>query len=161
MIDDSDADPSRSPKRRRIRSDSNTPQYSSSPDELWASNDHGASGTPRRTSTNHRDYNGADPGRHSVGTASEGSTDELHRDHRVRRNSSYRDVESWSRSRRQSRTQSPPAYSALTPEAETPPPKAQPSFVPYKQKMLLRGHRRGVAAVRISPNGKLIASCCK
>ena len=32
------------------------------------------------------------------------------------------------------------------------------NYVPY---MTLRGHKRGVAAVRFSPDGKWIASCCK
>lgn len=41
------------------------------------------------------------------------------------------------------------------------PPKKKASFVRYTQKMVLRGHRRGVAAVRFSPNGRLIASCCQ
>lgn len=31
----------------------------------------------------------------------------------------------------------------------------------YKQKMVLKGHRKGVAAVRFSPDGRMIASCCK
>lgn len=41
------------------------------------------------------------------------------------------------------------------------PSKKKVSFVRYTQKMVLRGHRRGVAAVRFSPNGRLIASCCQ
>lgn len=41
------------------------------------------------------------------------------------------------------------------------PSKKKASFVRYTQKMVLRGHRRGVAAVRFSPNGRLIASCCQ
>lgn len=32
------------------------------------------------------------------------------------------------------------------------------NYVPY---MTLRGHKRAVAAVKISPDGKWIASCCK
>ena len=32
------------------------------------------------------------------------------------------------------------------------------NYVPY---MTLRGHKRGVAAVKFSPDGKWIASCCK
>lgn len=41
------------------------------------------------------------------------------------------------------------------------PSKRKASFVRYRQKMVLRGHRRGVAAVRFSPDGRLIASCCQ
>lgn len=32
------------------------------------------------------------------------------------------------------------------------------NYMPY---MTLRGHKRGVAAVKFSPDGKWIASCCK
>lgn len=31
----------------------------------------------------------------------------------------------------------------------------------YKPRLILRGHKRAVAAVRFSPDGKYIASCCK
>jgi COMPASS component SWD3 len=34
---------------------------------------------------------------------------------------------------------------------------ARLNYVPY---MTLRGHKRGVAAVKFSPDGKWIASCC-
>jgi COMPASS component SWD3 len=33
--------------------------------------------------------------------------------------------------------------------------------VNYQPHMTLKGHKRGVAAVRFSPNGKWIASCCE
>ena len=38
---------------------------------------------------------------------------------------------------------------------------SRPLGVHYKPYMTLRGHKRGVAAVRFSPNGKWIASCCE
>ena len=34
-------------------------------------------------------------------------------------------------------------------------------FRPYEETMVLRGHRRGVAAVKFSPDGSRVASCCK
>ena len=43
-------------------------------------------------------------------------------------------------------------------EREPSPPKPPP-FRPYVEHMTLKGHRRGVAAVKISPDGKWIASC--
>ena len=33
--------------------------------------------------------------------------------------------------------------------------------VQYKQRLILRGHRKGVACVRFSPDGNWIASCCQ
>lgn len=38
---------------------------------------------------------------------------------------------------------------------------SRPLGVHYKPYMTLRGHKRGVAAVRFSPNGKWVASCCE
>ena len=58
---------------------------------------------------------------------------------------------------------SPPPYSRISTPITTPRelPARPPQYLPYKQKMVLKGHKRGVAAVRFSPNGRLIASCCK
>ena len=58
---------------------------------------------------------------------------------------------------------SPPPYSRISTPIATPRelPARPPQYLPYKQKMVLKGHKRGVAAVRFSPNGRLIASCCK
>lgn len=58
---------------------------------------------------------------------------------------------------------SPPPYSRISTPIATPRelPTRPPQYLPYKQKMVLKGHKRGVAAVRLSPNGRLIASCCK
>lgn len=60
-------------------------------------------------------------------------------------------------------SRSPPPYSRLSTPIATPrePLIAPPQYVSYKQKMVLKGHKRGVAAVQFSPNGRLIASCCK
>jgi len=54
-----------------------------------------------------------------------------------------------------------PAYSIAT---GTPPPVEEikeVKYVPYREKMVLKGHKRGVAAVRFSPDGRMIASCCE
>ena len=62
-----------------------------------------------------------------------------------------------------SQSPSPPPYSRLSSPIATPrtPPVRPPRYEPYKEKMVLKGHRKGVAAVRFSPDGRLIASCCK
>ncbi|KAI9673885.1 MAG: WD domain protein [Caeruleum heppii] len=39
------------------------------------------------------------------------------------------------------------------------PPISSPPTLHYRQKLILRGHKKGVAAVRFSPDGKWIASC--
>ena len=58
---------------------------------------------------------------------------------------------------------SPPPYSRISTPIATPRelPTRPPQYLPYRQKMVLRGHKRGVATVRFSPNGRLIASCCR
>lgn len=56
-----------------------------------------------------------------------------------------------------SNTQSPAEEET---EVDTPGgPPAQPTELDYKIHMTLKGHKRGVAAVKFSPNGKWIASC--
>lgn len=45
--------------------------------------------------------------------------------------------------------------------APSQPPEARQLEFHYKPKLILRGHKRGVAAVKFSPDGKWIASCCK
>ena len=151
ITDNSESERSRSAKRRRINS---VETRYSSPDELAASSDHEphyhqrTNSIPYRDPADHirrRDYNDTD---------SEDSPDEL--DHTV--HTFYRD--SWSRSQRQSRDAPSNPSPMITPRIATPPRK-EATFVPYKQKMVLRGHRRGVAAVRFSPDGRSIASCCE
>ena len=58
---------------------------------------------------------------------------------------------------------SPPPYSRISTPITTPRelPARPPQYLPYRQKMALKGHKRAVATVRFSPNGRLIASCCK
>lgn len=58
-------------------------------------------------------------------------------------------------------TNGPSVQSPVPSRGSATPPKRKASFVRYRQKMVLRGHRRGVAAVRFSPDGRLIASCCQ
>lgn len=60
-------------------------------------------------------------------------------------------------------SQSPPPYSRISSPVVTPrtPPIRPPQYVPYKEKTVLKGHRKGIAAVRFSPDGRFIASCCK
>ncbi len=58
-------------------------------------------------------------------------------------------------------SKSPPPYSRLSTPIATPRdiPTAPPQYVPYREKMVLKGHKKGVASVKFSPNGRLIASC--
>ena len=60
-----------------------------------------------------------------------------------------------------SRSPSAPAYSRIsTPLASpAPEPPKEAVYTPYKLKMTLKGHKRGIAMVRVSPDGKMIASC--
>lgn len=58
-------------------------------------------------------------------------------------------------------SKSPPPYSRISTPVATPRelPIAPPQYVPYREKMVLKGHKKGVASVKFSPNGRLIASC--
>lgn len=59
-------------------------------------------------------------------------------------------------------SRSPPPYSRISTPVATPrePLIAPPQFVPYREKLCLKGHKRAVTAVKFSPDGRLIASCC-
>ncbi|KAL8874237.1 MAG: hypothetical protein Q9174_000393 [Haloplaca sp. 1 TL-2023] len=177
-MDGNDSDTLRlpSPKRRRVNG-THTPSRYSSPDELAASSDHATPTYRRRTSSSniHR-RNSADYRRRSYEGASdpEESPDEL--DHTYP--PFYR--EKWNRNLRIPPTMSrhvtpdaPSEISLLTPpeapgtpatpaapsETPLPPPPKEAHYLPYRQKMVLKGHQRGVAAVRFSPKGNMIASC--
>ena len=164
-MDGANLETRRSPKRRRVNG-SHGPSRYSSPDELAASSDHEPTYHRRTSSNTHR---GSTEHRHpSYGTSDpEDSPDEL--DHTI--HTFYRN--SWSRNLRPtaSRHETPEAPSEISmltplevpasPVTPPPPPVREATYRPYREKFVLKGHKRGVAAVRFSPNGALIASCCE
>ncbi|KAL8841947.1 MAG: hypothetical protein Q9170_000727 [Blastenia crenularia] len=166
-MDGFDRLPLRSPKRRRING-SHTPSRYSSPDELAASSDHETSAYNCRTSSNNPRWTSAEHQRRSYKASKpEDSPDELdHTSHSFYREDGKRNLRPPA-----SRyvTPDPPAasdISALTPVQEPaspatplPPALKEARYFPFKQRMVLKGHQRGVSAVRFSPTGDMIASC--
>ena len=148
-MEDSDIEQSRSPKRRRIKDDNGTPRYGS-PDELSADLDYDHSYVDRRDSG----FRGRRSALRDIAYPGSASPDEL--DHTI---PTPQASDSYDRSESSSREES----STSTPRARSPVPTKQRDavFVPYKERAVLRGHKRGVAAVRFSPNGNMIASCCE
>ncbi|KAF2495657.1 WD40 repeat-like protein [Lophium mytilinum] len=123
----------RSPKRRR-----STDNYVESP--------------PRRRSLSHSPTHGSPkynlterPARRSYSRAD--SDDEADRRY-------YRDRRSPRSSRSRSRRRSRSPSGAIV----TPPPE-KPTQLHYQPYFILRGHKKGVAAVKFSPDGRWIASC--
>jgi len=141
-MDESDFESSPSPKRRRTMS-----RYSS-PDELAASPDHEPRYARRissREESRRQSYHDE---------VSEGSPDELNDSvHEFYRGNS-------NRGRGTSHTTSSRDQSVMTARSRLSPDR-EVSYVQYEQKLVLKGHRRGVAAVKFSPDGRCIASCCK
>ena len=157
FMDDSDIEQSRSPKRRRVNGDSHDTSRYSSPDELAASSDHEAPYIRRRSSNILRDRETAGESRRRSydESPSDESPDEL--DHTI--HTFYRDNRT--RSRRESRDQSVSGQSLRSIGSSPWKSIRKERPLRYKQKLVLRGHKRGVAAVRFSPDGLLIASCCE
>ena len=180
---------SRYPKRRRVSSTvkdkaprvisplkDKIPVRFSSPDELAANSEHEyfyAHRTPshllrdcgdrgRRYSTAATSRESPDELDHTVGHAADHTVD--HTIHHFYRGSFSKKAREPPRAPHdRSPTRSPPPYSRISTPIESPrsPPIRPPQYVPYKQKMVLKGHRKGVAAVSFSPDGRLIASCCE
>ncbi len=120
-------------KRRRVYEDSeaSTPRYSS-PDELGDHKPYRSSKlSTRQDRARSRSY--------------DGSIDELDHTYHARSRSRSSSVGSARSSRSSADAPSPPAY--------------KPLKLNYKTKFILKGHRKGVAQVRFSPDGRWIASC--
>ena len=148
-----DSESSRSQKRRRITNSGQPTSRYSSPDELAASSDHEFRYRRRASSSAHKDLAGSRrQSYHDVD--SDESPDEL--DHTV--HTFYRDKRA--RGRRNPDSMSSREQSAVTTKSR-PSPERKPSYMKYKQILVLKGHRRGVAAVKFSPDGRCIASCCE
>lgn len=54
-----------------------------------------------------------------------------------------------------------PVPSPLPPSPSPIPSPRKALYSPYAEKLVMKGHRRGVASVRFSPDGRMIASCCE
>ena len=151
IMDDFDSE-RRTTKRRRIDSISRSESRYSSPDELAAPSDHEARYRRRRSSTFQKEL-GEYRKQSYHGDTSDDSPDELdHTAHTFYRQKGRRHTISNSSSGRSQSLVS--ARSRFTPEEKS-------RYTPYRQKLVLRGHRKGVAAVKFSPDGRCIASCCK
>ncbi|KAI4263782.1 MAG: hypothetical protein L6R42_001090 [Xanthoria sp. 1 TBL-2021] len=160
------------PKRRRINGNHSSSRYSS-PDELAASSDHDTPTFHRRTSSKNLSRTSAETQRRSYeeDSPAEDSPDELdHTIHTFYRGGLRRNLKPTAS--RHATPDAPSEISLLTPiqapaspttsvppTTPLPPAVNEARYLPYKQQMVLKGHRKGVAAVRFSPKGDKIASC--
>ncbi|KAI4202708.1 MAG: hypothetical protein LQ350_002374 [Teloschistes chrysophthalmus] len=168
--------PLRSPKRRRVNGNLSPARYSS-PDELAGSSDHETPLTyhRRRTSSSNLRRTPTDHRRRSYERSDPDSPDELDHTtyptfwHDKNRREGLRPPTAASRHVTPETPRSEismltlpaqsPEYPPLSPATPLPPPPKQARYLPYRLKMVLRGHKKGVAAVRFSPTGDMIASC--
>lgn len=157
-----------SPKRRRL--DSNTDDHSSpthsSADELAPSSPSQPT-SPRLRSFTHRrstEISTSTP-THDRDDSQEESPDEL--DHTFTYHPTkqvyLRHPPSIPSTTQDSPAAEIPSSPVPTPEAEPEPsqPEDTRPRLNFKPKLILRGHKRGVCAVKFSPDGQWIASCCE
>lgn len=138
-------------KRRRLDESYDHASRYSSPDELAASSDLEESHVRRASRVIPRDSHDRQQ-RSFDDSDAEDSPDELaihtlYRDGRVR-------------SRRQSTEESVHEDTNGAGNVRSPSPVRKRPTVRYKPGIVLKAHKKGVAAVKISPDGQLIASCC-
>ncbi|KAL8818936.1 MAG: hypothetical protein Q9223_002525 [Gallowayella weberi] len=145
------------PKRRRANNGARSPSRYSSPDELAAHSNIEPPTYHRRTSSKNLSRPAAETPRRSYdGSPREDSPDEL--DHTI--HTFYRHSPTRSEISQLTPLQAPASPATSLPPATPLPPTSQEArFLPYKPKMVLKGHSKGVAAVRFSPKGDMIASC--
>ncbi|MCJ1309711.1 WD domain protein [Agyrium rufum] len=147
-------------KRRRIDNDSSMARYSS-PDELAANSDYETSFVRRSGNNSRRESANIHQQRAYSDLDSQDSQDELdptpHTFYRASKGRGLTDSPRTTPSQNDSQDVSPEPLPAES--SSVTPIREESAYVGYKEKMVLRGHRKGVAAVRFSPDGQFIASC--
>lgn len=164
-------DETRSPKRRRLDDPYDLSHGDSSPDELGTNSDFETQPSRKHDWTSrHRDSLPSRPRGYDDSPVQDPSEsadelgDHVHTFWRQRRSRSQSQP-------RQNMSEESPEQSGEGTPIETsrrspiqrppaPPPPPKPTRLNYKQKFVLKGHKRGVAAVKFSPDGSMIASCC-
>ncbi|KAL4911070.1 hypothetical protein BDW74DRAFT_142376 [Aspergillus multicolor] len=143
------------PKRPYPRSRSFS--SSESPDELaMDADDYWRSSTRRRNASpwaRSEDENEADDGEDDIEDDKQGKdNDNMNDEDNETETNGDRDMDEMDAAGDEAET-----YSDRSP-TPVPPPPPKPDYVDYRQKFLLRGHLRGVSAVRFSPDASMIAS---